>query len=43
MEMKEYMTPEMEVIKLKYQTSLLAESMDDGGADETNPDLPERE
>lgn len=43
MEMKEYMSPEMEVINLKYNASLLSASMDDGGADITNPDVPERE
>ncbi len=26
MEMKEYMTPEMEVVELKYSTALLADS-----------------
>ena len=43
MEMKEYMTPDMEVVTLKLNQALLVESMDAPGADETNPDLPERE
>ena len=40
MEMKKYNTPEMEVIELKYNQSLLAESEGDGtqpGFDPTNP------
>ena len=43
MEMKEYMSPEMEVINLKYNASLLSASMDEGGAGETDPNQPERE
>ena len=42
--MKEYMAPEMEVVELKVQGMLAASpAMDDGGADVTNPDMPERE
>ena len=36
MKMKEYMAPEMEVIKLKYNTSLLSEST----GEQTTPDEP---
>jgi len=31
MEMKKYMTPEMEVVEIKIQATLLAGSFDDGG------------
>ena len=31
MEMKKYMTPEMEIVELKYNTTLLAGSDGDGG------------
>ena len=37
MELKEYQIPEMEVVELKYQQSLL--SMSEGG-DSGNPDTP---
>ena len=39
----EYQAPEMEVIKLNNQSALLSASMDEGSADITNPDAPERE
>ena len=37
----EYKAPEMEVLEMKYQTTLL--SMSNGGAGGTDPDDPERE
>jgi len=39
--MKKYMTPEMEVVKLKAQSALL--SMSSGSADVTDPNEPERD
>ena len=45
MEMKKYMTPEMEVVEMKYQTSLLAGSDGDGSSildgGSGNPDDPD--
>ena len=37
MEMKKYMTPDMEVVELKYQVALLAGSTDGEGDGYTEP------